>query len=163
MVVVVVVIVTMMIVTVARLIVGAMLRIERRFERREPCAEPAQHILDHMITTDAQPIPDDLYVDVTIADMPGEPRQLMHIRRRNLDQPLGTANNPHDSAIVEHKAIAIVQSSGLRQIEEKPRAAFAAHDDAAAVALMSVKRHGIDSARGVPMAGGFDFLRTLHA
>ena len=36
------------------LAVGALLRIEWRVNRSEPRAEPAQHILDHMIAANAQ-------------------------------------------------------------------------------------------------------------
>ena len=31
------------------------------------------------------------------------------------------------------------------------------------MALMGIERDGIDRAGGVPVAGGFDFVRTLHA
>jgi hypothetical protein len=158
----VVVVAMMMAVCVALVIVGAMLRIERRFKRRQPRAEPAQHVFDHMIAPDAQPVADDLNVNVPIADVPGEPRQLVRVRRRNLDQRFGPADNPHDPAIVEHDAIAIAQSGGLRQIKQKPRATLAAQDNAAAMALIGIKRDGIDGGRGVPMAGGSNFVRTLH-
>jgi hypothetical protein len=152
-----------MIVTVTLLVVGAMLRIERRFERRKPSAQSAEHILDHVIAPDAQPIADDLNVDVAIADVPGEPRKIAGIRRRDLGQRLGAADDPHHGAIVEHKPVAIVQSRGLRQIEQKPRATLAAQDNAAAVPLVGIERNGIDGARSVPVAGSFDFVRTLHA
>jgi hypothetical protein len=95
--------------------------------------------------------------------VPGEPRQLVHIRRRNLDNRFGTADDPDDPAIVEHDAVAIMEGRGLRQIEQKPRAALTAENDAAAVPLVGVERHGIDGARGIPVAGCFDFVRTLHA
>src|ERR1700733_10909393 len=53
-------------VTLSRMmIVGAALGIKRRFERRQPCAEPAQHIFDDVIAPQAQPLADDLHVDVT--------------------------------------------------------------------------------------------------
>ena len=69
-----------MTVAVMMVLVGAVLRIERRFDWRKPRAEPAQHVLDHMIAADAQPVADDLHVDVAVADVPGEPRQLVACR-----------------------------------------------------------------------------------
>ena len=66
----------------AVLFVGALLRIEWRLDRRQAGAEPAQHVLDHVVAANAQPIADDLHVDVAVADVPGEPRQLVSIRRR---------------------------------------------------------------------------------
>ena len=145
------------------MIVSAMLRIEGRFQWRQPRAKAAQHVLDHVVAPDPQPVADDLYVDVPVTDMPGEPRQFMHIRRRDLDERLRPADNPDDGAIVKDQAIAIVQRRGLRQIEQKARAALAAQNDAPAMALMGIERDRIDSAGGVPVAGGFDFVRTLHA
>ena len=118
----------MMAVCVTVVIVGAVLRIERRFERRQPRAEPAQHVLDYVVAPDPQPIADDLYIDVPVTDMPGEPRQLMRIRRRDLDERLRPADNPDDGAVVEDQAIAIVQGRGLRQIEQKARTALAAQN-----------------------------------
>ena len=153
----------MMAVCVTVVIVGAVLRIERRFERRQPRAEPLQHVLDYVVAPDPQPIADDLHIDVPVTDMPGEPRQLMRIRRRDLDERLRPADNPDDGAVVKDQAIAIVQGCGLRQIEQKARTALAAEDDAAAMALMGIERDGIDRAGGIPVAGGFDFMRTLHA
>lgn len=152
-----------MVVTVPVQIVRSTLRVKRCFERREPCAESAQHVLDHVIAPDAQAVADDLDVDVTIANVPGEPRQLVRVRRCNLDQRLGAADDPNDPAVVEHDAIAIMQGRSLRQIEQKPRAALTAQDDTAAMPLMGIERNGIDGACGVPMTGGFDFARTLHA
>ena len=159
----------MMAVTVAVLvfmhvmIVSATLRIEGRFQWRQPRAKAAQHVLDHVVTPDAQPVADDLHIDVPVTDMPGKPRQLVRIRRCDLDERLRPADNPDDTAIVEDEAIAIIQGRGLRQIEQKTRAALAAQNGAAAMALMGIERDGIDRAGGVPVAGGFDFVRTLHA
>ena len=51
-----------------------MFGIERCLDRRQLGAEPAQHVLDHVVAAHAQPIADDLHVDVAIADVPGEPR-----------------------------------------------------------------------------------------
>ena len=118
-----IVVMMMAVIVAVMLIVGAVLGIEWRVERRKPRAEPAQHLLDHVIAADAQPLADDLHVDVAIADVPGEPRQVVGISRRNLDQRLRPADNPHDGAVVEHQPVAIAQSRCLRQVEKKLGAA----------------------------------------
>ena len=115
-----------------------------------------------MIAADAQPLADDLHVDVAIADVPGEPRQLVGIGRRDLDQRLRPADDPHDGAVVEHQTVAIAQSGRLRQVEQKLGAALAGQDDTAAMPLMRVERDRIDGAGVVPMAGGLDFARAFH-
>ena len=133
-----------MILAVIMVLVSAVFRIERRFERRQPRAEPAQHVLDDVIAADAQPIAADLHVDMPIADVPGQPRQLVCIGSRDFDQRLRPADNPHDAAVVEHQAVAVAQGRRLRQIEQKRRAAFAGQDDAAAMAVIGVERDLVD-------------------
>ncbi len=144
------------------MLIGATLGIERRFDRRQPRAEPAQHVLDDMIAPDAQAVADNLYVDVPVADVPGEPRQLVGVGCGDFDERLRPADNTHDGAIVEHETVAVAQRRCLRQVEKKFRAALAAQNDAAAMALMRVERHGIDRVGGVPMAGSSDFARVFH-
>ena len=120
--------------------IGAVLRIERRFDRRKPCAQPAQHVLDHMVAADAQPVADDLHVEMPVADMPGEPRQLARIGRCDLDQRLRPAGDAHHPAIVEDEAVTVAQCRRLRQVEQELGAALAGEDDAAAMALLRIER-----------------------
>ena len=87
-------IVAVMVVTVrmaAVLFVGAVFGIERCLDRRKAGAEPAQHVLDHVVAAHAQPIADDLHVDMTVTDVPGEPRQLVSIGSGDLDKRLRAA------------------------------------------------------------------------
>jgi hypothetical protein len=153
-----------MIMTVAMMmpLVGTVFRIERRLDRRHSRAEPAQHLFDHMVTADAQAIADDLHVDMAVADMPSEPCQLMCVGRRDFDQGLGPADNPHNGAVVEHEAVAIVQGRRLRQIEQKRGAALAGQDGPTAMAIVGIEHDLVDGIGAVPVAGGFDFARTLH-
>jgi len=147
---------------VPMLTIRALLRIERRFDRREPRAEPAQHILDHMIAAQAQPITDDLHLDVTIADMPGEPRQFVAAGGGNFDQRLRPADDAHDAAIIENETITVTERGSLRQVEQEGGAALAGQNDATAIALMRIERNLIDGASAVPMARGLDGMRAFH-
>ena len=96
-----------------RLGVRALLRIKRRVEGSQQSAEPPQHVLDHMIAANTQPVADDLHLDVPVADVPGEPRQRMAVRGDDFDQRLRAADDPHNAAIVEHKTVAVAQSDDL--------------------------------------------------
>jgi len=89
------------------MLVGAALGIKQRVERLKPRSKTAQHIFDHMIASDAQPLAYYLDVDVTIADVPGEPCQFVGVARGNFDERLRPADNAHDGAVVEHEAVAI--------------------------------------------------------
>src|SRR5215813_7838888 len=52
--------------------ISTMLRVERRLDRGEPRAEAAQHLFQHAVAPDAQPIAHHLHLGVAIADVPGE-------------------------------------------------------------------------------------------
>ena len=62
--------------------VRARLRIERRFDRRQLRAEPAQHLFQHVIAADAELVADDLHVGVAVADVPGEPHEFVRASAR---------------------------------------------------------------------------------
>ena len=144
------------------LAVGALLRIEWRVNRSEPRGEPAQHILDHMIAANAQPITDDLHVDMPVTDVPGKPRQFVAVGGGDFDQRLRPTDDAHNAAVVEHETIAVAQSGRLRQVEQKRRAPLAGQNDAAAMPLMCVERNLIDRTGAVPVAGRFDRTRAFH-
>jgi len=150
------------IVTVRVLSVGAVFRIERRFHRPKSSAEPAQHVLDHMIAPNAQPIADDLHIDMPVADVPSEPRQFAAVGCGDFNQRLRPADDAHDAAVVEHEAITVTQCRRLRQVEQEGRAALAGQNDAAAMALMRIERNLINGAGAVPMASGPDCMCASH-
>src|ERR1700685_911256 len=83
------------------MIVGAAFGIKRRFDRRQPRAEPAQHIFDGVIAPDAQPLADDLHVEVTIADMPGQPRQVVAVRSGDFNERLRPPGDAGDRGVPE--------------------------------------------------------------
>jgi glucose-6-phosphate-specific signal transduction histidine kinase len=51
------------------------LRIEWRLDRYEPSAQTAQHLFQHVVAPDADAVACDLHIGMTIAEMPGEPRE----------------------------------------------------------------------------------------
>ena len=159
---VVVMMMTVVVVVPVLIIVSATLGIKRRFDRFEPCAKAAQHIFDHMIAPDAQPLADDLNVDVTIADMPSKAREIVTIGSGDFNERLGPADHADDGAVVEHEAVAVAEHSGLRQIEQKFCAAFAAQHHPSPMALMRIERNRVDGFGLIPVSGGFDGARSPH-
>jgi hypothetical protein len=154
--------VTMSVAMTVRLGVRALLRIKRRVEGSEQRPEPPQHVLDHMIAANTQPVAHDLHLDVPVADVPGESRQRMAVGSDDFDQRLGTADDPHDAAIVEQKTVAVAQSDDLRQVEQKSRPVLAGQDDPAALPLMRIEQNLIDRAAAVPVARHLDCMRAFH-
>ena len=144
------------------MIVGAALRIERRVDGRKPRAEATQHVFDHMVAADAQPLARDLHVDVTIADMPGEARQIVGAGRGDFDERLRAADHTDDCPVVQHEAVAVAERGGLRKVEQKFGAVLAVQHHAAAMALMGIELNRVDGFCLIPMSGGFDVARVLH-
>jgi len=144
------------------LTVRALLRIERRFHRRKAGAEPAQHVLDHMIAANAQPVADDLHVDMPVTDVPGEPRQFVAVGGGDFDQRLRPADDAHDAAVVEYETVAIAQGHRPRQIEQKGRAPLAGQNGATAIPFMRVEQNLIDCTGAVPKAGRLDNVCVFH-
>src|SRR5262245_53771724 len=97
--------------------IGAGLRIEWSFHAHGPRAEPAQHFLKHMIVADTQARTEDLHVGMTVAEVPGEAREVPLALGDDFEQRLGLANYTHDRAILEHEAVAVVQRRGPHEIE----------------------------------------------
>src|SRR5437879_5209658 len=71
--------------------------IERGIDRRQPRAQAPEHVLEHVIAADAQSVADHLHVGVTVAEMPGDPRQRFGSGGRDLDQRLGLADHADDA------------------------------------------------------------------
>ena len=76
--------------------IGAGLRFEYRFDRIELRAEAAQHLFQHVVAPDAQPIADHLNIGVAISDLPGEPGELLRAIRRDLNKRLALSGDAHD-------------------------------------------------------------------
>lgn len=131
--------------------VGAGLGLERRLYGGKMRAEPAQHLFQHAILPDAQPLAHDLNVGVTVSDVPGEARKLVRGRGRDLDQRLWLAGNQDDGAVVEHEAVAVVQHGRVRKIEQDLCAPLAAQDHAATMALIRIEHHPVDDARSIKL------------
>ena len=73
-------------------------------------AEPAHHLLQHVIAADAEPVADDLHVGVAVAEVPGEPHQSRAASAPPISsQRLGLPGHQHDRAVVEHEAVAVAQ------------------------------------------------------
>ena len=131
--------------------VGAGLGLERRLDCGEMRAKAAQHLFQHAIPPDAQPLAQDLNIGVAVSDMPGEPRKLLRTSRRDLDQRLALAGNQDDGAVVEQEAVAVVQHGRVRKIEQDLCAPLAAQDHAATMALIRIEHHPVDDARSIKL------------
>ena len=159
----VIVVVIMAVTVTVAMIVSAVLRIERHFDDRKPRTQAAEHVLDHVIASDAEAVAGDLHVDVAIADVPGEPRQFVGACGGDFDERFGPSDDAHDSAILQHKSVAVMQGNRLWEVEQKRRPTLAGQNDPAAMPVMGVEHDRIDGAGVIPVAGRPDFTSTLHS
>ena len=157
-----IVIVTMLTFMAVAVTVGAVLGIEGRVDWRKAGPQTMQHFFDHVVAAYAQPVADDFHVDMPVANVPGQPGERVGIGRGDFDQRFRPPDDPHDGAIVQHEAVAVMQRRGTRQVEQKPGAALAAQDDAAAMAIMGIEGDLVDRACAIPVSGGDDFTRMFH-
>ena len=80
--------------------IGAAFGIERRLDLDDARAKPLHHRLDDVIPADAQALADDLRRQVAIAEMPGDPHQVLWISAPDLDQRLGRRHHFDQPAIL---------------------------------------------------------------
>ena len=120
------------------------LRIERRLDRRHLGAKTDQHRFKHMIAADAQPVADDLHVNVSVAEMPREARQIDRGSGCHLEQRLRLVLDAHDRAIVEHEPVAVPERHGVRQIEQEFRSFPAGEHDPTPMPLVRIEHDEVD-------------------
>src|SRR5665213_3008035 len=66
--------------------IGAAFRIKRRFDLDHPRAQSLHHCFDDVIAPNPQPLADNLGRQMAVAEMPGDPDQMMRVGDANLDQ-----------------------------------------------------------------------------
>jgi hypothetical protein len=123
--------------------IGAALRVERRLDRRHFRAEPARHILDHMVAPDAQALGQEFGWQVAIAEMPGDAHQRRRVRAADFSELFGRRDDFDDAPVRELEPVAGAQHHRLGQVEQKGEAANARHRNAASVALVVIEDDGV--------------------
>jgi hypothetical protein len=129
--------------------IGAGLRLKRRFNERELRAETVQHFFEHGVAADTQPLPDDLDVGVTIADVPGKTRELLRNGCRDLDQGFAFADDAHNRPILKHQTVAVMQRRRMRQVEKKRSTPLGDKNKASAMTLGRIEHHAINDAGAI--------------
>jgi len=97
--------------------IGAAFGIERRLDLDHPRAQPLDHRLDDVIAPDPQAPGNDLRRQMAVAEVPGDPNQVVRIGASDLDQRLRRRDNFDQPVIVEHQRIAAPQRDRVLQIQ----------------------------------------------
>ena len=93
--------------------------VEYRFHLGYLRAQPFQHLADHVIAADQQPVRLDLCRQVTIADLPGQREEVATIPAAHFMKALGLRTHLDYGAIGKEQSVAVTQEAGFGKIEQK--------------------------------------------
>lgn len=105
----------------------------------DSCAEPPQHLDNHVIVQDAQAILENLSFEVPVAEMPCNTGKLLRIARKNIRYSLRFRLYRYQCTIIEFHTIAILQCHRIGQVEEKLPAGCGNHSHSSPISLMKVE------------------------
>ena len=89
-----------------------------------------------------------------VAEMPGQPQQVLRRRGRDLHQRFRRGAHAHEAAGGQREPIALLQHLRFRQVEQEGEAAFAGVEPPAAEAVVEIDRHRVAQLVFRPAAGG---------
>ena len=127
--------------------VGAGFWIERRLDRFDVAAETFDHVLNHMIGADTDPVAKELHRQMAIAEMPGDADQFAVVMSMDFQQRFRPGANPDNAALLQGQAIAITQPHRLGKIDQQFLARLRCQHDAAAMAAVEIDQHLVDRVR----------------
>ena len=130
-------------VRVAAFGIGAAFGIERRFDLDHARAQSLHHRLDDMVAPDPQAARGDLRRQMAVAEMPGDPDQMLRISAADLDQRLRRRDNLNQPGIVEHQRVAAAQRDGIFQVEQEFKPARARHRHPPPVPIVEIEHDRI--------------------
>ncbi len=147
----VVVVVIMMIMTMRDMAtagIGSAFRIERRFDDGDARAKAAHHILDDMIAANAEALADDLGRQMPVAEMPGDPHEMVWISTANFHQRFGRRHHLDQPPVFQHQRIAAAQRDGFLQVQQEFQPARAGHRHPPPVPVVETENHRIGGGLG---------------
>jgi len=119
--------------------ISAALGIERRFDLDHSRAQSFDHRFDDVVAPDSQCLSHDLRRQVTIAEMPAEPHQMLRIVTADLQKRLRRGHDLDQPAIVEHQRIAAAQCDRILEIEQEFQPTRARHRHPPPVAVVEIE------------------------
>ena len=148
--------------TMRRAGVSTAFGIERRLDLDDAGAEPLHHRLDDVIPADAQPLRHQLRRQMAIAEMPGDPDQMMRVAALDLQQRLGRRHHLDQPPVLQHQRVAAAQGNGVFEVEQELEPARARHRHPPAVTVVEIEHDGIRR-RFLPAMLSENFCRADHA
>ena len=116
--------------------VRARFRMKGRIDSRRFRAEPGQHVEDDMVEPNAYRIVENLHGQMSITEMPGNPRKMGRSTGPDVDDVFCPCPDPHRTAVAEFQTVAVRQCPRFRKVEEKLASGRCPHGNAAAMPLV---------------------------
>jgi len=142
--------------------IGAALGVEWRFDLDDPRSVPLHHRLNDVVAADAKAPFRYLRRQMAIAEVPGDPQQVLRILATNLRQRLWRCNDLDQSAVVEHQRVTAAQRHRIFQIEQKFKSACTRHHHPPPVAIVEFEHDSIGG-RLTPAILSADLRGADHA
>jgi len=123
--------------------IGTAFGIERRFDLDHAGAKPFHHRLDDVVASDPQAIGGNLRRQMTVAEMPGDPNQMLRVGAPYLDKRLRRRNHFDQPVIVEHQRVATAQCDRVFQVEQKFEPVRTRHRHSPPVTIVEIEHDAI--------------------
>lgn len=123
--------------------IGAALGIERRFDLNHPRAQALHHRLDNVIAPDPQALGRDLRRQMAVAEVPGDPDQMVRVSPTYFDQRLRRRDDFDQSVVVEHQGVAAAQRDRVFQIQQELKSARTRHRHPPPVPIVEIEHDGV--------------------
>src|SRR5579872_1490932 len=123
--------------------IGPGFRVEWRLHVIHMAAQTLDHLADHMVITDADPIAEQLHWQMAVTQVPGDAHHLCLIMRMDFEQLLWPRADAHHARL-HSKSVPLPQPRGLRQIEQHLPALLCAQYNAPTVSPVEIHEHTID-------------------
>lgn len=128
--------------------IGAAFRIERRFDGDDARTKTAHHVLNDVIAADAKALADDLRRQVPVAEMPGDPHEMMRIGAANFHQRLRRRDHLDQPPVFQHQRIAAAQRDGFLQVQQELQPARTGHHHPPPVPVVETEDHRVSGGLG---------------
>jgi hypothetical protein len=97
--------------------VGATFGLERRFDAYDSGAKRSEKLVNTRVTTQAEPLFENLDGDMAISEMPSDAGQRGKIRSAHFNQGLGLSDDFDQRAIFQHQGVVGPQPDQLGQVK----------------------------------------------
>jgi hypothetical protein len=151
-----------MVVMVAVATVRATLWLERDLHLREISSETAEHILDHMVGTNAKNVVPKFRRQMPVSQMPSKSHKLMRIFVPDFHDGLRGGLDLQPSSVVELQAISIRHRNSFRQVEKDIFTLICGKPNAAAMACVKIESKRAGRFFLWPMSSGAMNRSALH-